>query len=38
MRSTLIAASLLTRAGRTPVLVDDFDSRMSELGLPLEAA
>jgi hydroxyacylglutathione hydrolase len=30
-----IAASLLARAGRTPVLVDDTDSRLRELGFEL---
>jgi hydroxyacylglutathione hydrolase len=33
-----IAASLLARAGRRPVLVDDFDERIEELGLELEDA
>ncbi len=31
-----IAASLLARGGRTPVLVDDVDSRLTELGFELE--
>jgi hydroxyacylglutathione hydrolase len=30
-----IAASLLARAGRTPVLVDDLSSRLREAGLPV---
>ena len=33
-----IATSLLARAGRTPVLVDDFADRIVELGLEIEAA
>ena len=32
-----IATSLLARAGRTPVLVDDSDTRLSELGFELVA-
>lgn len=32
-----IATSLLTRAGRTPVLIDDFDTRLAELGFEIEA-
>jgi hydroxyacylglutathione hydrolase len=32
-----IAASLLARAGRTPVLVDDVDTRLEELGFELAA-
>jgi hydroxyacylglutathione hydrolase len=32
-----IAASLLARAGRTPVLLDDSDTRLSELGFELVA-
>ncbi|MEX0868331.1 MAG: MBL fold metallo-hydrolase [Nitriliruptoraceae bacterium] len=30
-----IACSLLVRAGRTPVLVDDSDDRLADLGLPV---
>jgi hydroxyacylglutathione hydrolase len=33
-----IAASLLARAGRTPVLIDDADARLRELGFELETA
>lgn len=33
-----IAASLLARAGRTPVLVDDHDDQLEELGFDLIAA
>jgi glyoxylase-like metal-dependent hydrolase (beta-lactamase superfamily II)/rhodanese-related sulfurtransferase len=33
-----IAASLVARAGRTPVLVDDLDTRLEELGFELVAA
>ena len=32
-----IAASLLARSGRTPVLVDDFDHRLEELGFELSS-
>jgi hydroxyacylglutathione hydrolase len=32
-----IAASLLARAGRTPVLIDDSDQRLAELGFELTA-
>jgi hydroxyacylglutathione hydrolase len=32
-----IATSLLTRAGRTPVLIDDSDTRLVELGFEIEA-
>ena len=31
-----VAASLLHRAGRTPVLVDDFSSQLTELDFELE--
>jgi hydroxyacylglutathione hydrolase len=31
-----VAASLLQRAGRTPVLIDDFSSRLTELDFELE--
>jgi hydroxyacylglutathione hydrolase len=33
-----IAASLLARAGRTPVLIDDSDEHLEELGFTLERA